>query len=97
MHTGHYISGAAHGLLILWALFGGMFNGDPPEVEVAEVSVISEAQFAAMMQPQVAPPTVPEPAALPQPEVDEVAPEVPVEETQPVAPPVPDAMAMGTG
>lgn len=89
MHTGHYISGGAHGLLILWALFGGMFRGDPPQVEVAEVSVISEAQFAAMMQPQASPPTVAEPAALPVPEIEDTAPETPVEDTQPVARPEP--------
>lgn len=89
MHTGHYISGAAHGFLILWALFGGMFRSDPPEVEVAEVSIISEAQFAAMTQPQAAPPAVAEPAALPQPQVEETAPQPPVQETQPVPPPEP--------
>ena len=89
MHTGHYISGGAHGFLILWALFGGMFRGDPPEVEVAEVSVISEAQFAAMMQPQTAPPTVETPAALPQPEIEQANPDTPAPELEPATPPEP--------
>ena len=26
MHTGHYISGAGLGILILWLLFGGLFE-----------------------------------------------------------------------
>ncbi|MFP7675333.1 cell envelope biogenesis protein TolA [Marivita sp. S0852] len=89
MHTGHYISGGAHGFLILWALFGGMFHGDPPEMEVADVSVISEAQFAAMMQPQSSPDAVTEPAALPVPDVEDVAPDTPVAETAPAQPPEP--------
>lgn len=88
MHTGHYISGTAHGVLILWALFGGVFRSDPPEVQVSEVSVISEAQFAAMMQPQPAPVLGAEPAALPEPDVTEPVPEPPVEETPPA--PTPD-------
>ncbi|WP_292291811.1 cell envelope biogenesis protein TolA [Marivita sp.] len=89
MHTGHYISGGAHGLLIVWALFGGMFRSDPPQLEIADVSVISEAEFAAMMRPQVAPPPVEEPEALPQPEIEDAAPEPPVPETQPEPRPEP--------
>lgn len=89
MHTGHYISGGAHGVLILWALFGGVFRSDPPEVQVADVSVISEAQFAAMMQPQAAPALGAEPVALPQPEAPEPTPAPPVAETAPVARPDP--------
>lgn len=90
MHTGHYISGGAHGFLILWALFGGMFRSDPPEVEVAEVSILSEAEFAALTQPQLAPPTVAEPVAPPQPQIDEPTPAAPEQDTQPVAPPDPE-------
>lgn len=89
MHTGHYISGGAHGILILWALFGGMFRSDPPELQVADVSVISEAQFAAMMQPQAAPTLGAEPTALPQPEIEEQPPEPPVSDVQPTPPPEP--------
>jgi hypothetical protein len=96
VHTGHYISGGAHGLLILWALFGGIFRADPPDVQVSEVSIISEAQFAALMQPQVAPPTVVEPATLPTPQVEEAAPETPVQETQPVTPTEPAAPEVAT-
>jgi hypothetical protein len=89
VHTGHYISGGAHGILILWALFGGMFRSDPPEVQVADVSVISEAQFAAMMQPQAAPTLGEEPAALPVPDVTEPVPTPPAADTLPTSLPDP--------
>lgn len=69
MQTGTYISGALHIGLIGWALFGGTFRSDPLPFEVTEVSVISSAEFAALMRPDTAPEAVIEPAALPQPEV----------------------------
>ncbi|MFP7571913.1 cell envelope biogenesis protein TolA [Marivita sp. S2033] len=89
MHTGHYISGGAHGVLILWVLFGGVFSSNPPEVQVADVSVISEAEYAALTQPQAAPTLGTEPAALPEPEVEETAPDTPVPDTQPDVQPEP--------
>jgi len=75
----------------MWAFFGGMFRGDPPQMEVADVSVISEAQFAAMMQPQDAVPPVSEPAALPEPAESDAASAPVVEDEQPeiVQPPLP--------
>lgn len=89
MHTGHYISGAAHGLLILWVLFGGVFSSDPPEVEVAEVSVISEAEFAALTRPATAPEITPDPQPLPQPDPEETVPQAPDRSERPEPRPEP--------
>ncbi len=69
MHIGHYISGTAHVGLIGWVLFGGVFQSEPPPFEVTEVAVLSEEQFAALTQPPV--PDV-------QPEVEPQQPVVPV-------------------
>ncbi|MGR3703725.1 MAG: energy transducer TonB [Paracoccaceae bacterium] len=49
MRIGYYISGAGHVGLILWMFFGNMFNTPPQSFEVTEVSVISGAEFEAMM------------------------------------------------
>ena len=49
MRIGYYISGAGHIGLILWMFFGEMFNTPPQSFEVTEVSVISGAEFDAMM------------------------------------------------
>ncbi|MFD1193999.1 energy transducer TonB [Seohaeicola saemankumensis] len=75
MRIGYYISGAGHIALILFVLFGGMFNSSPEPFEVTEVSVISGAEFEAMMaaaqQPEattdVAMPTPPAPQEAPPP------------------------------
>lgn len=79
VQTGTKISGLAHIGLILAALFGGAFSSEPPHVEVAEVSLISAEEFAALTaapavapeaapQPEPVPETPPEPAAVPEPE-----------------------------
>lgn len=71
MQTGAKISGVAHVGLILAALFGGAFSSEPPEVEVAEVSLISAEQFAALSAgpvPQAEPQTAVAPSAEAQPE-----------------------------
>ncbi len=74
MHTGHYISGAGHLGLIAFLLFGGVFTPDPEPFEMQEVSVLSAAEFeaivAASQSPQqaseVEQPQAPEaPAATP--------------------------------
>ena len=80
MHTGHYISGAGHLGLIAFMLFGRVFTPDPEPFEMQEVSVLSAAEFdaivAASQSPQQAseveqpvapaPPTpIPEVAATP--------------------------------
>ncbi|WP_299931797.1 cell envelope biogenesis protein TolA [uncultured Pelagimonas sp.] len=86
MQRGLVISGGAHALAIGWLLFGGLFQSAPPEMEVANVSVISEAEFAALTQPN---PSGPAPDA-PQPAPDQPAPP-PEPEPEPVRPtPRPD-------
>ncbi|SMP30787.1 hypothetical protein [Shimia sagamensis] len=89
MHIGHYISGVAHTGLIGWVLLGGVFDSDPPPMEVVDVAMISTAEFDALTQSQQAPETSTE-VALPQPpEETEPAPEVVVPEDAPVPQPEP--------
>lgn len=94
MKLGYYISGIGHGLLILWLLFGGLFErrSDEPPVPVADVSILSEEEFAALTappegapepDPDVAPEESPTPPARPDPEPE------PVVEPQP-EPPAPE-------
>lgn len=52
MHVGHYISGAGHVGLVVWAMVGGMFTSEPYPFEVTEVSVISAAEFEALTAAQ---------------------------------------------
>ena len=91
--TGLIFSGAGHGVLILWALIGGLFNFDDDQAAITstEVSLISSAEFAAM---QAAAPTAvteaPEEIALPEAQPEVAEPE-PVEEAEPeVAEPAPE-------
>ncbi|KIN60247.1 TonB domain protein [Sulfitobacter noctilucae] len=49
MNTGQYISGAGHIGLIAWLLLGGLFTREPEPFEMTEVSVISGADFDALM------------------------------------------------
>ncbi|NRA99567.1 MAG: energy transducer TonB [Rhodobacteraceae bacterium] len=88
MTTGTNISLAAHGALIFFVLFGGIFSSSQaPPVRVADVSVITEAELQALTPPAQAPelateaptPTLPE-------ELD--APEVPEADTAPERPEV---------
>lgn len=97
MNTGTYISGALHLGLIGWALFGGMFKPAPEPFEVAEVSIISGEEFAALQAPAAAPKAEepsPEPAPAPEPEpVPEPAPEPepePTPEPEPEPEPAPE-------
>jgi len=76
--TGWYISGAAHGLLVIGLLVGGIFSRDRiPEVAVAEVSVISEAEYAALVLRGPEPEIEADVTAPVAPEADTAAPEVP--------------------
>ena len=74
MHTGHYISGAAHLALLGWMAFGDVFAAEPLPFQATDVSVISGAEFDAMMAAYRPPESVTEVA---QPAVPEVAAEVP--------------------
>jgi len=51
METGTYISGLGHFAVIGWALLGGSLsdNSAPPELQVTDVSLISEVAFAALI------------------------------------------------
>lgn len=82
MNTGFHISVAAHTILIAFLLFGGLFTRDRlPPVSVADVTVISAEDFAALSAPsddaapdlateaaQPAPPTTQPPPPRPLPE-----------------------------
>ncbi|MHC0053344.1 energy transducer TonB [Actibacterium sp. D379-3] len=101
MKTGLYISGIGHGLLILWVLLGGVFSGPRPEpVEVAQVSIVSGAEFAALSAPASAPRAevaAPAPVPVP-PSAPERPAQTPIPDTVPEtprpsepAPPAPEA------
>ncbi|PIE13442.1 MAG: energy transducer TonB [Rhodobacterales bacterium] len=57
MNTGQYISGAGHIGLIGWLLFGGSFAADPLPFEVTDVTVISTADYEAMLAGELPPAT----------------------------------------
>ena len=55
MNTGQYISGALHIGLIGWVLVGDVFRSEPPEPVVTDVSVISTAEFEALIASETPP------------------------------------------
>ena len=56
MRQGWIISAAAHVVLALVVFFGGLFARDRiPEVTVADVALISEAEYAALLPSGPAP------------------------------------------
>lgn len=84
MQKSTYISGGGHALLLGFAMFGGIFNGEPLELPTVDVSVVSEEEFAALtraVQPPDVEPTAPEPI-LSAPE-SEPEPVVPTPEPEP--------------
>ncbi len=98
MTTGAYISGIAHVAFLIFLLFGGIFTRDrAPEVSVADVSVISAEEFAALMQPDAAPSLSSETPDPEQPVPDDAAPEIaalpdtPPETADPTQPEVPES------
>jgi hypothetical protein len=82
--TGWYISGAAHLALILFLMVGGLFARDRfPEMAVTDVSLVSEAEYAALVLRAPAPEVneaIPAPEA---PEPDTAAPELPTTDAAP--------------
>lgn len=85
MEKGQIISGVAHAGVILWVVLGDwLFRADTlPEIEVAEVSLMSSAEFDAMMASAPAPA---EPVAEPEepaPQEPEVTPPEPVQPEEP--------------
>ncbi|MDU8910421.1 cell envelope biogenesis protein TolA [Aestuariicoccus sp. MJ-SS9] len=105
MSRSFYISLTAHALLIGWALLAGVFRSAPPPMEVTEVSVLSEAEFAALTAPSqppestqdvAAPPAPepePEPEPLPSPAVPDPEPAPSPQPPEPIAPPEPQPEA----
>ena len=89
MHTGHYISGAGHLGLIGWLLFGNIFTSEPDPVEMTEVSVISAAEYDALVAAQQAPDSTTEVAQPAPPDVSEPAPEVTAEPDSQIEQPEP--------
>ncbi|MDP2080650.1 MAG: cell envelope biogenesis protein TolA [Pseudotabrizicola sp.] len=87
MQTGTLISGVGHAALILWVILGDWLfaRKDAPAVEVAEVSLISAAEFDAMV---AAAPSTPEPAPTAEPAPEPPAP-APEPEPAPVVEPPP--------
>ncbi|PON10560.1 cell envelope biogenesis protein TolA, partial [Candidatus Entotheonella serta] len=50
MRAGYIISGIGHALFILWLLIGDFFSSaPPPSPAVAEVSIMSEAEFSELV------------------------------------------------
>ncbi|WP_300032006.1 energy transducer TonB [uncultured Roseobacter sp.] len=96
MHTGHYISGSGHLLLLAWLAFGDVFAAEPLPFEMTEVSVISGAEYAALVAAGQSPESVTEIAQPSSPEITQDAPEVDVapdtetETTPPEAAQTPD-------
>lgn len=83
MHTGHYISGAAHLALLGWMAFGDVFAAEPLPFQATDVTVLSTAEFEALMAPQDAPESVTEVAQPVVPEAIVEAPDVPVADLEP--------------
>ncbi|TMM55249.1 energy transducer TonB [Sulfitobacter sabulilitoris] len=74
MHAGHYISGVGHLALIGWLLLGDVFAAEPLPIDMTPVSVISQAEYEAMMAAQTGPQSVTEVA---QPAAPQEAPQAP--------------------
>jgi len=87
-----YISAGGHALLLGYALFGGLFDAEPLELPTMDISVISEAEFAALTAPAQPPdvePIAPEPVlSAPEPEPDPT-PVLPIPEPAPEPTPEP--------
>ncbi|MEW9919266.1 energy transducer TonB [Marimonas sp. MJW-29] len=76
MHTGHVISGLGHLVLILWMLIGGWLRPAHEPFELTQVSVISGAEFEAMLAAQRPPQSATEVAQPAAPSVPVETPEV---------------------
>jgi hypothetical protein len=93
MNTGTYISGLMHLLLIGWALIGGWLALPEDEpFEVAQVSILTGEEFAALTAPASAPRAETEAPAPTPPEPEEAAP-APVPDTPPEIAPAPEPEA----
>ena len=97
MQKSTYISAGGHALLLGYALFGGLFEAEPLKLPSMDISVISEAEFAALTAPAQPPdvePIAPEPVlSAPEPET-EPTPVVPEPEPVPEPAPEPEAVVI---
>ena len=89
MHSGHYISGAGHLGLIGWLLLGGLFTPEPEPFEMTEVSVISGADFEAMVAASQPPQSATEVAQPSQPQTPPETPPVTAEPDTAIEQPAP--------
>ncbi len=80
MQKSTYISAGGHALVLGYALFGGLFSAEPLELPTMDISVVSEAEFAALTQAAQPPDVIPD---APEPVLSEPAPEP---EPEPIAP-----------
>ncbi|EKE44448.1 putative TolA protein [Oceaniovalibus guishaninsula JLT2003] len=99
MNPGTVISGLGHLLLIAFVLFGGLFTrASMPPPQVAQVTILSETEFAALTRPvegEQTPPMTDPVAPVPPVEMPDT-PEPPAEQAPPVEqapPPRPEAEA----
>lgn len=76
MDTGTKISGAAHVVLIGWALLGGQFDSEPLPMATQEVAIISAEDFAALTTQPETPELTTEPQAPQAPEDTSETPDV---------------------
>jgi hypothetical protein len=87
--AGTYISGIGHVVLIGWLISGWGFSSEPLPFEVAEVSVVSSEEFAAMVAATTPQPDAANPTAPAQPQIEDAP--VPIEpETAPQVVPIPE-------
>ena len=91
MQTGAKISGAAHVGLILIVLFWGTFTAKPLPMEVAQVSLISAEEYAALSETPQAPVVSESPPQVPEPPEETAAPE-PAPQPEPEPAPAPDVV-----
>ncbi|MCV3272894.1 energy transducer TonB [Roseobacter sinensis] len=76
MHIGHYISGAGHTALIGLLIFGDVFAAEPLPIEATPVSVITGAEYAALIARQQPPQSATEVAQPSSPEITPDAPDI---------------------
>ncbi|MHA6326050.1 cell envelope integrity protein TolA [Roseivivax sp. CAU 1753] len=89
LNTGQIVSGIGHAMLIFYVLFGGIFRSNPDPVQVQEVQILSEADFAALTAPSAPPEATSEIAAPPAPDASDAVPEAPDVPPAPQTPPRP--------
>lgn len=77
VHTGHYISGAGHLVLLGWMAFGDVFAAEPLPSQTTDVSVVTSAEYAALVAAVQPPQSVTEIAQPATPSVVPDAPQVP--------------------